>query len=117
MSGFKQRDGEHAILVSGGVHEQVDVYEREGMVYAKWGSGFIQLYVDGSSTKSNVRCEHLSCEAQMSASPTGRLVLAASYLGKMRDLKLDQLRKLGLPSTMGGDTKVPRLAEGHAGAS
>lgn len=42
MSFFKQVEGEAAILVNNGVFSQVDLYSRDGYLFAKHGSGFVR---------------------------------------------------------------------------
>lgn len=39
-----------AILKSSGVYRQVELYERAGLVYAKWGSGFVGLRQSSKGT-------------------------------------------------------------------
>lgn len=39
-----------AILQSGGVYKQVDLYQRSNLVYAKWGSGYVGLRSNGKGT-------------------------------------------------------------------
>lgn len=60
MSFFKQVEGEAAILVNNGVFSQVDLYSRDGYLYAKHGSGFVRLYADGSTSKAKLRLDFMS---------------------------------------------------------
>ncbi|QJD54374.1 hypothetical protein [Aminobacter phage Erebus] len=49
-----------AILNAKGVFKQTEVYVREGVLYAKWSSGFIGLrHYDNGTTIPNVKWEHL----------------------------------------------------------
>lgn len=60
MSFFKQVEGEAAVLVSDGIYRQVDLYSRDGYLFAKFGAGFVRLKADGSTSKSKLRLEHMS---------------------------------------------------------
>lgn len=44
---FKKIEGAAAVLLSKGVHRQVDVYERNDALFARWGNGFIALRYSG----------------------------------------------------------------------
>lgn len=70
---FKQIEGEAAILASGGVYRQADIFERNGYLFAKQGTGFIRLCADGSTSKPKTRLETLSCDAPLAADRYGRL--------------------------------------------
>lgn len=61
MNYFHQIEGAHAILRSRGVFKQVDLYVRDGRVFAQWGSGLIGLiaYQHGT-TKPDVSWVELS---------------------------------------------------------
>lgn len=73
MAFFKQVEGEAAILVSNGIYKQVDVYIRDGALYAKDGGGFVRLYADGATTKSRTRLDTLSWEGTLYRDRLGRL--------------------------------------------
>lgn len=74
MGFFKHVEGEAAIIIENGVYKQVDLYTRDGTLYAKTGGGFIKLMADGSTTKAKVRLEHLSFEGTLFRDRMGRLV-------------------------------------------
>lgn len=74
MSFFKQIEGDAAILVSNGVYQQVDLYSRDGYVYAKAGKGFVRLMSDGSTTKARMRIDFMSFEGELGSDSLGRLV-------------------------------------------
>ena len=98
MPGFKRREGDFAITVSNGVYKQVDVYEREGLLYAKEGSGFVQLIYDGSTTKSKTRLDLLSVETPLAMSWTGRICIAGTeFVSGQKPLE-EYAEKLGLPA-------------------
>lgn len=73
-----------AILQSGGVYKQVDLYERAGYIYAKWGSGFVGLRSSSKGTSHPrvlwVELEgitpHYDDLGRMTKSPTIRRVAA-----------------------------------------
>lgn len=73
MSFFKHVEGEAAILVESGVYRQVDLYTRDGYLYAKTGAGFVRLMADGATTKAKMRLEHLSWTGPLMRDGLGRL--------------------------------------------
>lgn len=73
MSFFKQIEGEAAILVSNGVYLQVDLYSRAGYLYAKYGTGFVRLMRDGSTTKAKLRLDTMTWTGSLCADSLGRL--------------------------------------------
>lgn len=73
MSFFQQVEGEAAVIVSNGVYQQVDVYTRDGYLYAKVGSGFVRLHADGATTKAKTRLDHLSWTGPLCRDKLGRL--------------------------------------------
>lgn len=61
MNYFHQIEGGYAILRSRGVFKQVDLYVRDGRVFAQWGSGLIGLMVyQRGTTKPDVSWVELS---------------------------------------------------------
>ena len=76
MSFFKQIEGDAAILVENGVYKQVDLYSRDGYIFAKLGSGFVRLMADGSTTKHRLRIDYMSFEGELGSDGLGRLVTA-----------------------------------------
>lgn len=70
---FQKVEGEAAILVENGVYKQVDVYIRNGMLFAKAGGGFIRLMADGSTTKAKCRLDTLSWDDCLYRDALGRL--------------------------------------------
>lgn len=75
MGFFKQVEGEAAVVVENGVYKQVDVYTRDGVLYAKSAGGFVKLYADGSTTKAKLRLETLSWEGALFRGSLGRLLV------------------------------------------
>jgi len=73
MSFFKQVEGEAAILVNNGVYTQVDLYTRDGYLFAKHGSGFVRLMADGSTSKAKLRLDFMSWEGGLHRDSLGRL--------------------------------------------
>ena len=76
MSFFKQIEGDAAILVENGVYKQVDLYSRDGYLFAKIGSGFVRLMADGSTSKHRLRLDFMSFEGELGSDGLGRLVVA-----------------------------------------
>lgn len=103
MSFFKQVVGEAAILRENGIFRQVDLYTRDGYLYAKFGSGFVWLAADGSTTKAKVALDHMSWTGQLCHDRYGRLctndVPEAIPLEAQRATLL-----LGVPQTEGRQT-------------
>lgn len=84
MGFFKHMEGEAAVVVERGVFKQVDVYERDGVLYAKTGGGFVRLMVDGSTTKAGCRLETISVET-LRRDAVGRLCSIGHPTAKMLD--------------------------------
>jgi len=60
MSLFKLKDGDQAIISSNGVQKQVNLYERNGYLFAGLSNNsFIMLKSDGSTSKPNTFLLHL----------------------------------------------------------
>ncbi len=78
MGLFQQSEGAAAVLMDNGVYRQVDVYTRNGFLYAKYGSGYVRLNHDGSTTKAKMRLDTLSYDEPMGIDPMGRLCDLAS---------------------------------------
>lgn len=73
MGVFKQLQGDTVILTTGGVYKQVNLYERDGDLYAGWAGGFIRLYDTGATSQPVVRIEQLITNAPLHRDPFGRL--------------------------------------------
>lgn len=56
---FSKIEGAWAILRCKGVYKQVDVYDRDHELYARWGSGFIALVGKQNTSKLDVVYENL----------------------------------------------------------
>lgn len=81
MGLFQQAEGAAAILVENGIYKQVDVFTRNGFLYAKIGGGFVRLNHDGSTTKARMRLDTLSYDEPLGVDPMGRLCDLASVPG------------------------------------
>lgn len=55
MSYFSIITGASALVHSGGVYRQSDLYARGSAVYAKYGAGFIKLSTGGATSAPKVR--------------------------------------------------------------
>lgn len=73
MGTFIQSEGDVAIIANKGVYKQVDVYTRDGMLYAAWGGGYIRLKEDGSTSQATARVDHLDFEGELHRDDLGRL--------------------------------------------
>lgn len=60
-------------MVIGGVYKQVDLFKRDGYLYAKAAGGFVRLYADGATTKAKMRLDALSWEGDLYSDPLGKL--------------------------------------------
>lgn len=62
---FHILEDKHVILRSKGIFKQAKVFERNGELFANWGSGFIRLYKDGTSlphvsiVEHNIDCSYV----------------------------------------------------------
>lgn len=57
MQYFKPIEDGFAILYRGGVFRQVNLAERDGFVYAAFGSGFIKIHKGGTTSHKDIKCE------------------------------------------------------------
>lgn len=73
MGFFKKIEGEAAIISFNGVYKQVDLYERDGFLFAHAYGGYIRLRHDGSTSKARARLDHMSWEGPLYRSKTGSL--------------------------------------------
>jgi hypothetical protein len=75
MSFFQKVEGEGAIIVEGGIYQQVELYTRDGVIYVKVGKGFARVMHDGSTSKSSgrLRLDFLSWNGKLHRTPTGSL--------------------------------------------
>lgn len=97
MGLFQHVEGETAIIVERGVYRQVDVYIRDGILYAKSGSGFIKLNADGSTTKSHARLETLTWDGSPLAKTLYGALCENSRPGAKQLQAPEQLKLLGAP--------------------
>ena len=93
MSAFKHIEGEYAIISQGGVYKQVDLYERDGLIYAKAAGGYVQLRYDGSTSKDKLRLQELSWEGPLHQTKFGKLCRPGAVDGSkpLDSAKKDQL--------------------------
>lgn len=73
MAFFKKVEGEAAVVVANGVYKQVDLYTRDGYVYAAAAGGFVRLMADGSTTHPKMRLEYMTWRDGLGRDPLGRL--------------------------------------------
>lgn len=65
----------HVILRSSGIWKQTELYERDGILYAKHGSGFIGLRTVGNTTLPKVQWEAIHSPREWKVILLGRLEL------------------------------------------
>lgn len=75
MSAFKELPGDTALLVSGGVYRQAPLFERNGVLFAKWGAGFIRLTVTGATSAPAVQMHELVYDGPLFQDQFGRLAI------------------------------------------
>lgn len=74
MGLFSIIEGDTAIVRNAGVFKQVPIYARDGYLYAGISSNaFVRLYCDGSTSKANLRLDHLDTTQQLYRDSFGRL--------------------------------------------
>ena len=73
MSFFVHAEGEAAILVENGVYRQVELFTRDGYLFAKLGSGFVRLMADGSTSKAKVRLDFMTWDGALARDAFGKL--------------------------------------------
>lgn len=76
---FTEIEDSVVVLVSGGVYRQGKAYLRGGFVYAKYGSGFVQILRTGTS-KPNLRIDGLNL---------GKIKSDFNKLGRMVPLNIE----------------------------
>ena len=92
---FKLLDGETAILQQSGVFKQADLYEWDGKLFAKHGSGFIRLKENGSTSKDGINIEMLMLDAPLSKDRFGRLCVNGAGVKSLADDKVLKLTSSG----------------------
>jgi len=75
MAGFRKLEGEFAVTRSNGVYKQADLYERNGYLYVKHGSGFVQINHTGATSTPKVSLDELNIETPIAMSRLGRLCI------------------------------------------
>jgi len=55
MDYFTQIPGATALVHSGGVYRQTDLYARKDAIYAKHGAGYIRLGIGGATSAPKIR--------------------------------------------------------------
>lgn len=58
------------------MYKQVDLYSRDGHVFAKVAGGFVRLMADGSTSKHRLRLDFMLFEGALGSDGMGRLVTA-----------------------------------------
>lgn len=93
MGLFQKVEGDAAILSANGVYKQVDIYLRNGLVFAAYGGGFVKLFADGSTSKPTLRLDTLSADS-IALHRTGTGVLCNQSVPKAIPLGLPEAQKL-----------------------
>lgn len=96
MPGFTILEGDHAIIVKGGVYKQVPVARRNGHLFCSIAGGFVQLYHDGSTSMPKLRCEELAVSIPVAMTKLGRLIEPGTQGDNERALPANTAAKLGI---------------------
>jgi len=72
---FKPLNGDTVILVQHGLYRQADLYEWDGKLFAKLGSGYVRLRMNGTTSKDGVLMEHMEIETPLFTDKFGRLTI------------------------------------------
>lgn len=70
---FKPLEGDVAVIKQGGVFRTCELFEWRGGLYAKFGSGYVRLNENGSTTKDGVSIEMLATDLPLYRDRFGRL--------------------------------------------
>lgn len=70
---FKIIDGDTAVLEQGGTWKVVDLYEFKDCLFAKYGSGFIRLNMNKSTSKGGVNIKDIFTNAKLFVDRHGRI--------------------------------------------
>lgn len=73
MSLFKELEGDTAIVVSGGVYKQVQIFTRNGYLFAAVSGGYVRLKADGTTSKDKLRLVHIETEVELHKGQFGYL--------------------------------------------
>lgn len=73
MSFFVKLEGEACILATNGVFKHADIYAHDDLLFAAFGSGYIGLCADGSTTKDKTRVYSFPTEMKICRTKLGRL--------------------------------------------
>ena len=72
---FKQLTGETADVRKGGIYRTCDLYEWRGVLFAKFGGGFVRLHADGRASVDGLFLEQLAYEGPLFKDRFGRLTV------------------------------------------
>lgn len=70
---FNRIEGDTVVLSQGGLYKMSDLYEWDGGLFAKVGSGYARLRENGTTSKDGVRIEHMETERDLFKDRFGRL--------------------------------------------
>lgn len=90
---FKEITGETVVLSHGGVFRQADLYEWDGKLFAKHGTGYVRLKENGSTSKDGVNIEMLYFDGELRKDKFGRLrVTGGTPIAQDRTMQLTRER-------------------------
>jgi hypothetical protein len=72
---FKQIQGQSAVVKNRGVYRTCDLYEFRGQLFVKFGSGFVRLNANGSSSVDGLSLDLLAYEGPLFQDKFGRLAV------------------------------------------
>lgn len=74
---FTELVGQSAVVRKGGVFKACPLYEYKGMLFVKFGGGFVRLNNNGKSSVEGLTLDHLAYEGPLYADRFDRLSVAA----------------------------------------
>lgn len=72
---FHKVDGGVCVLRRKGVYRQCEVYQRAGVLFSKWGIGFVMLYSNGTSVP-DIHLDFLDVPMEVSHDVFGKKIVA-----------------------------------------
>lgn len=76
---FRELVGDTAIILIKGTYRQCPLYEYQGNLFAKLGSGFIRLNTTGATSRPDALLFQLITEQKLTADKFGRLSVDEKY--------------------------------------
>lgn len=72
---FRELTGDTAVVRKGGVYRTCPLYEWRGVLFAKFGAGFVRLHADGRASLDGLFLGQLAYEGPLFKDRFGRLTV------------------------------------------